>query len=577
MSRNNERNQGRRGDRNQRANRNRRKKRNDKLKIIALGGLNEIGKNCYVLEYGNDIIIMDLGLTFPNEDMLGIDVVIPDITYLKENANKVRGLFLSHGHEDHYGAVPYALKEMPMDVYGTRLTLGLLKNKFKEHRLSNKHLKEIKAGEKIKVGVFEVEFVNVSHSIPDACAINVKTPEGNVFFTGDFKIDHTPIDGVKTDLPRISELGDEGVLVLMSDSTNVEREGTTLSEKTVGETFKDVFSRAPSRMVVATFASNLHRVQQVINASEHFGRRVAISGRSMINNVEIALELGYLKAHRGTIINLNDIGDHPPDKITILTTGSQGEPMSALTRMAKGEHRQVKLDKTDTVLISASPIPGNEKTVGAVLNNLTEMGVNVIYSALADVHVSGHACQEELKLIHALARPQYFMPVHGESRHLRFHAKLAEEMGMAPENVIVCANGDVVEFDGQGAAVAGQVQAGKVLVDGYGVGDVGNIVLRDRKHLSEDGLLVVVVAYDKNERKLLDEVDIVSRGFVYVKESEDLMNQCKALVEKAINDCRSKQVHGWSAIKSAIRDDLRKFLAREINRNPMILPVIIEV
>lgn len=553
------------------------KKSKEKLKIIPLGGLAEIGKNMTVVEYGNDIIIVDCGLTFPDEDMLGIDIVIPDISYLEKNAKKIKGLIITHGHEDHIGAIPYVLKKLNIPVYGTRLTLGLLKNKFQEHKLNTDCLNEIHAGTPFKLGVFKIEPVQASHSIPDSVSFAIDTPVGMVIFTGDFKIDYTPIDGDLMDLPRLAMLGDKGVLALLADSTNIEREGYSMSERHVGETFKDIFARAESRIVVATFASNLHRVQQVISASEYFGKKVAISGRSMVNTIGVALELGYLNVKDGTIIDINNVNKYPGDQVVILTTGSQGEPMSALSRMANGDHRQVHLVPEDTVVISASPIPGNEKTVFNVLNKLTEIGVKVIYQALADVHVSGHAFKEELKLIHTLVRPKYFIPVHGEQRHLKLHAKLAVELGMEEKNIALGANGTIFELDGRGINIAGTVQAGNVLVDGLGVGDVGNIVLRDRKHLSEDGLLVVVITIDKQDKSVIAGPDIISRGFVYVKESTDLMDDAKKVVEKTLEKCGDKNITDWGTLKYNIRDALKGFLYHEIKRNPMILPIIMEV
>lgn len=555
------------------------RKQNTKLKIIPLGGIDEIGKNMTVLEYGNDIVIIDCGLTFPDEDMLGIDIVIPDISYLekKDKARKIRGIMLTHGHEDHIGGIPYFLKKLTASIYGTRLTLGLLKNKFTEHGLSTDFLKEAHYGQKLKFGCFEVEFIRASHSIPDSACIAVHTPVGVVLFTGDFKIDYTPIDGGLMDLPRLAALGDEGVHVLLADSTNIEREGYSMSERTVGETFKSVFAQAPSRLIVATFASNLHRVQQVIYAAEHYGRKLAISGRSMLNATGVALELGYLKVKEGTIIDINQINRYPGNEIVILTTGSQGEPMSALSRMANNEHRRVQLVPEDTVMLSASPIPGNEKTVFNVINKLTEIGVNVIYQALADVHVSGHAFKEELKLIHRLVRPKFFIPVHGEHRHLVLHAKLAEELGMSEDEVFVGSNGTVFDVDRQGISMNNSIPAGNILVDGLGIGDVGNVVLRDRKHLSEDGILAVVITISRQDKKVIGGPDIISRGFVYVRESGDLMDEAKKVVDGTLAKFRSMDSSDWTVLKYRIRDDLKSFLFHEIKRNPMILPIIMEV
>lgn len=552
-------------------------KEKSKLKIIPLGGLDGIGKNITVLEYNNDLIIVDCGISFPEDDMPGVDIVLPDIEYIKKNENKVRGMVITHGHEDHYGAVPYVLKEKTMPVYGTRLTLGLLKNKFKEHNLSSKPLREVKAGDKVKLGSFEVEFIAVTHSIPDACALAISTPVGKVIFTGDFKIDTNPIDGRKMDLGRLAELGNEGVLALFADSTNVEKEGFSKGERTVGDTFQDLFLKSKGRIIVASFASNLHRVQQVISTAEEFGRKVALSGRSMINNVEVAVELGYLKVKKDTIINVNDVNKFPANKTVILTTGSQGEPMAALSRMARGDHRQIKLIPGDTVLISATPIPGNEKTVSDVLNNLMEIGVDVIYSAIADVHVSGHAYREELKLMHMLTKPKFFIPAHGERRHLRIHAKLAEELGMDPKNIVVATNGDVIKLSPKSIYIGGKVDSGEVFVDGKGVGDVGNIVLRDRTHLSEHGLMVVIITMDKKSGELVAGPNLISRGFVYVKESQELMDECKRVCLRTLERCKDEKIFDWSSIKYHLRSDLRSFLFHETKRNPMILPIIIEV
>lgn len=551
-------------------------RKQNKLKVIPLGGLGEIGKNMTVVEYKDDLIIVDCGLTFPDENMLGVDVVIPDITYLEQNKHKIRGIVLTHGHEDHYGAIPYVLKKIDTDVYATRLTLGLLTNKFKEHNLTTKNLKVVQAGDKVQLGCFNVEFIQASHSIPDSCSIGINTPMGTIIFTGDFKIDYTPIDGTLMDLPRLAELGNRGVLAMFADSTNVERPGYTMSERTVGQTFKSLFQDAPARIIVATFASNLHRVQQVITAAEHYGRKVAVSGRSMENNLTVARELNYIKAKEDTFIELHELNNYDPDKVVLLTTGSQGEPMAALSRMAYGEHRRVQLVPDDTVIISASPIPGNEKTVSKVINNLTEIGVDVIYSSLADVHVSGHACQEELKLIHTLVKPKYFVPVHGEQRHLKIHAELAMSLGMAEENVLVGKTGDVFEFTRRSAMINGSVPSGNILVDGLGVGDVGSVVLKDRKHLSEDGLIIVAVTVDKNNKRVISGPEIISRGFVYVKESGDLMDGARKLVEKTLADCETKRIRDWSTIKHNIRDSLRSFVYSKMGRNPMILPVIME-
>lgn len=549
----------------------------NKLKIIPLGGMGEIGKNITVIEYKDDIILVDCGLTFPEEEMLGIDVVIPDITYLIKNKEKIRGIVLTHGHEDHIGGIPYLLKKLRVPIYGTKLTLGLLETKFKEHRLENVSLNTVTYGEKIKLGVFEVEFIKTGHSIPDSAALAIHTPVGIVVHTGDFKIDYTPIDGDIIDLNRFAELGKKGVLVLMADSTNAERPGYTMSEKTVGDTFKGIFLGHAGRILVATFASNVHRIQQIINASEDNGRKVVLSGRSMLNTIGVSYELGYLKIKEGTLIDINDMNKYPSSEITIITTGSQGEPMSALTRIAAGEHRKIELQSDDLVIISATPIPGNEKTVSKVINNLVEKGTNVIYEALADVHVSGHACQEELKLIQTLVKPKFFLPVHGEFRHLKKHAELAESIGTPKENIFIMENGNILEFTKDEATMGGKVPAGNILVDGLGVGDVGNIVLRDRKHLSEDGLIVVVVTMSKKERKVVAGPDIISRGFVYVRESEDLMEEARNVVKDVLLDCEKRNITDWATLKSNIRDTLRNHLYSKIKRNPMILPIIMEV
>lgn len=552
-------------------------KNQNKLKVIPLGGLDEIGKNMTVVEYGNNIIIVDGGLTFPDEDMPGIDIVIPGVEYLEKNRHKIRGIVVTHGHEDHIGAIPYILKKFDIPVYGTKLTMGLLENKIIEHNLSKNNLNVVDKGKSIKLGCFKIEFIQASHSIPDSVSFAITTPVGVLIFTGDFKIDYTPIDGDKMDLHRLAQLGDEGVLALFADSTNVERPGYTLSEKSVGETFKDLFARANGRIVVATFASNVHRIQQVIYAAEAFHRKVALSGRSMINTVKVATDLGYLKINKNTLIDVNEINKLDDNKIVLLTTGSQGEPMSALTRMAYGSHKKVQLTKEDTVIISASPIPGNEKTVFSVINHLTEIGCEVIYQSLADVHVSGHACQEELKLIHTLVKPQYFVPVHGEYRHLKTHAKLAMDLGMDSKNIFIIENGNTVEFTKNSANLIRTDHASNVLVDGLGVGDVGNVVLRDRKHLSEDGLIIVVITISKDKKELVSDPDIISRGFVYVRESTDLMDEAKHVVKNILTNCENENVKDWSTIKYRVRGGLRAFVYQEIKRNPMILPIIIEV
>lgn len=551
--------------------------RANKLKIIPLGGLGEVGKNMTVVEYKDDIIIIDCGLTFPDQDMLGVDIVIPDITYLKENQEKIRGIFLTHGHEDHIGAVPYVLKEIYTNIYCSKLTKGLLENKFKEHGLNSNRIKMVNVNNSVKLGELSCEFIRVSHSIPDSCAISVKSPIGTVLFTGDFKMDFTPIDHEVTDIQRLAELGKKGILCLFSDSTNVERPGFTMSESNVGKTFEHLFSEAKSRIIVATFASNLHRVQQVIYAAERYKRKVALSGRSMVNNVKIAKELGYLKIGKNTLIDLNSIDKYAEDEIVILSTGTQGEPLSALTRMANGEHKKVHLTSSDMVILSASAIPGNEMSISDVINNLTEKGVNVIYSSLADVHVSGHACQEEIKLMHQLTTPKFFIPGHGEPRQLYKHAEIARDMGMPSENIIIAENGSVIELTKKSARIAGKVTAGNVLVDGSGIGDVGNIVLKDRKHLSEDGLIVVSITFETKSQKLVAGPDIVSRGFIYVKERQDIIEGAKKVVLRTLKKCEKNNIHAWSQIKYQIRESLKSYVYNETQRDPMILPIISEM
>ena len=510
----------------------------NKLKVIPLGGLGEIGKNCTVVEYKNEMIMIDCGLTFPDEDMLGVDIVIPDFTYIEENKEKLKGIFITHGHEDHIGAIAYLLKTIDTNVYCSKLTKGLLENKFKEHGLNPNRLKMVNVNNTVKVGNLSAEFIRVSHSIPDSCAIAVKSPIGTILFTGDFKMDFTPIDGEPTDIQKLASLGKKGLLCLFSDSTNVEIEGSSMSEKKVGETFINLFGQAPGRIVVATFASNLHRVQQVIYAAEKYNKKVVLSGRSMINNVKIASNLGYLKIRSNTLIDIKNIKDYSDDQIVILSTGTQGEPLSALTRMANNEHKQVHLNSSDTVILSSSAIPGNEMSINNTINNLTKIGCNIIYNSLAKVHASGHACQEEIKLMHQLTTPKYFIPAHGEPRQLKKHKEIAMDMGMNKENILVGQNGDVFEFTKKSARINGKVQAGNVLVDGSGIGDVGNIVLKDRKHLSEDGLLVVSLTIEKHSQKVLSNPEIVSRGFIYVKENQDLIENSKDIVLRTMKKCQ---------------------------------------
>lgn len=551
------------------------RKNKKKLKVIPLGGLGEIGKNMTVFEYGEDIIVVDCGMAFPEDEMLGIDLVLPDTTYLMNNKNKVKGIIVTHGHEDHIGAIPYILKEMNLPIYGTKLSLGLIENKLVEHGiLSNSVLEVVGQGQTISLGSFQVEFIRSTHSIADSVALAIHTPVGVVVHTSDFKVDYTPIAGKSIDLPRLAQLGEKGVLLLLCDSTNVERPGYTMSERTVGETFEEIFVDCQSRILIATFASNIHRIQQVVNAAVKFNRKVVLCGRSMVNVSIKAMELGYLTIPEGILIDIEHIHHYQSKELVIITTGSQGEPMSALTRIAAGDHRQVEIVEGDLVVISATPIPGNEKTVSRVINDLFKKGANVIYEAMADIHVSGHACQEELKLVHSLVKPKYFLPVHGEYRHLRQHANLAQNLGMAPENIFIMDIGEVLELDSHGARKNGRVTAGKVLVDGLGIGDVGNVVLRDRKHLSEDGMIIVIVTIQKETGQLITGPDVISRGFIYVRESDDLMEEVKRICKNALQKCEGKN---WTAKKNSIKDSLRDFIFMKIKRNPMILPIIIEI
>lgn len=548
----------------------------DRVTIIPLGGLGEIGKNMTAIEYNREIIVIDAGLMFPDEDMLGIDLVIPDISYLLENKERVKGIFLTHGHEDHIGALPYVLKQIKVPVYGTKLTLGLCKVKFDEHGMTRDvTMNCVKAGQQLKLGNFTVEFIHVNHSIADVVALAVHTPVGVILHTADFKFDHTPVDGKPTDFKRLAELGDAGVLALLSDSTNVEREGYTPSEKELSKTFEELFVQTTGRILVATFASNIHRIQQIIDTAFKHERKVAFVGRSMVNVASIAMELGYLKVPEGMILELDEIDRYPANMITIITTGSQGEPMSALSRMATSDHRKVTIVPGDTVIISASPIPGNEKMVARTVNHLFKQGAKVIYESVSGIHVSGHASQEEQKLMINLVKPKYFIPVHGEYRHLVQHARLAIDMGMDSENVVIAEIGDIVELTREKIRVAGRVASGKIFVDGLGVGDVGNIVLRDRKQLSQDGILIVVVTIDKNNGQIMAGPDIVSRGFVYVRESEELIEEAKSKVKLALERCT--EYSDWSTMKSQIREILSKHLYDRTKRRPMILPIIMEI
>lgn len=550
-----------------------------KLKIIPLGGLNEIGKNMTVFEYGDDIIVVDCGIAFPDDDMPGVDLVIPDIAYLEKNKDKVRAFVITHGHEDHIGALPFVLKKINVPVYGTKLTIGLIEHKLKEHNiLSSCKLNRVKAGDILKLGrAFSVEIIRSNHSIAGSVALAIKSPAGTVVHTGDFKIDSTPIEGEMIDLTRLGELGREGVMLLMSDSTNVERKGYTMSERTVGDKFDEIFKNCTKRIIVATFASNVHRVQQIINAAAKYGRKVAVSGRSMENVVEVAIMLGYMTIPEKTLISIDDIKRYPDDQLVIVTTGSQGEAMSALFRMAYSDHRKVELTPNDLIIISASPIPGNEKTISRVINELFRHGTEVIYESLAEVHVSGHACQEELKMMLALTKPKFFMPVHGEYRHLHRHKQLGMQVGIDERNIFIMENGRVLEIDNNSAKMLGMVPSGKLLVDGLGVGDVGNIVLRDRKHLSNDGLIVCVVSISEDSGELVAGPDIISRGFVYVREAEDLMEEARKVTKDALDKCIAKGATDWSALKLAMRNALSDFMFAKTKRSPMILPVVMEV
>ena len=549
------------------------------LKIIPLGGLEEIGKNITVFEYGNDIVVLDCGMAFPDEEMPGVDIVIPDFAYLEKNQDRIRAVVLTHGHEDHIGALPYFLSKINVPVYGTRLTIGLVLNKLKEHGLDKTvKLHSVLPGNVLKLGEFRVEFIRSNHSIPDAAAIAFHTPVGVILHTGDFKIDSTPIEGKMIDLKRIGELGKKGILALMSDSTNAERPGYTMSESTVGAAFDEIFrNNIKNRIIVATFASNIHRMQQIVNSAAQYGRKIALSGRSIVNVVTVAVELGHMKIPKGMLIDIDEITNYPPHKLVIITTGSQGEAMSALARMAYSEHRKVTLGSKDTVIISANPIPGNEKAVSKVINQLYKLGTNVIYEALADIHVSGHACTEELKIIMNLANPKFFIPVHGEYRHLYHHSAIAQKIGIPEKNIIKLQIGSVLELNSEKFKINGTVPSGRIFVDGLGVGDVGNIVLRDRKLLAEDGLIVVVVTLDSHTRRIISGPDVVSRGFVYMRESEDLMENIKECARKSIEKSTDRKNCDWNTMKAKIKSDLSDYLYYKTKRKPMILPVIMEV
>jgi len=546
-----------------------------KLKIIPLGGLEQIGMNITAFEYGDSIVVVDCGLSFPEDDMLGIDLVIPDVTYLKENISKVKGFVITHGHEDHIGALPYVLKEVNVPIYSTKLTLGLITNKLKEHNLvRSTKLKEVKHGQVINLGDFAIEFIKTNHSIQDASALAIYSPAGIVVHTGDFKVDYTPVFGDAIDLQRFAEIGKKGVLALMCDSTNAERPGFTMSERTVGKVFDSLFNEhRNARIIIATFASNVDRVQQIINTAYRFGRKVAVEGRSMVNIISVASELGYLRIPENTLIEIDQVKNYPDDKVVLITTGSQGESMAALSRMAANIHKKITIKPNDTIIFSSNPIPGNEKAVSKVINELSMKGAKVIFQ---DVHVSGHACQEEIKLIYSLVKPRYAIPVHGEYRHLTAQKHVVEDLGIPKENIFILASGNVLEMDEYSAEVTGSVHTGAILVDGLGVGDVGNIVLRDRQHLAEDGIMIVVMTLERHSNVVLAGPDIVSRGFVYVRESEDLMEHAKEVVESALDSCLERNITDWGKIKNVVKDALSEFLWKRTKRSPMILPIIME-
>ncbi len=551
-------------------------KKEENLKIIPLGGLEQIGMNITAIEYADTIVVIDCGISFPEDDMLGIDLVIPDITYLKENAGRVKGMVITHGHEDHIGAIPYVEKDLNIPIYATKLTMGVIENKLREHNLMNSTKRKVVTyGQTINLGCFRIEFIRTNHSIVDACALAIYTPQGIVVHTGDFKVDFTPVYGDAIDLQRFGELGKKGVLALMADSTNAERPGYTMSEKTVGITFDHLFADyKKNRLIIATFASNVDRVQQIINTASKYGRKVIVEGRSMVSIIETAMELGYLDVPDNTLIQIDQMNNYTDDQIVLITTGSQGENMAALSRMAASIHNRVSIKPNDVVIFSSKPIPGNEKAVSKVINDLEQKGARVIFE---DTHVSGHACQEELKLIYSLTKPKYAIPVHGEYRHLKRHAELAEDMGIPKENIKILTSGDVLELGEHAFKVTGKVPAHGIFVDGLGVGDVGNIVLRDRQHLSENGLLIVVVTLEKYSNQILAGPDIVSRGFVYVREAETLIDDCKYVVEETLMKCFDKNITDWSKLKMSIKDALSDFLWKKMKRNPMILPIITEV
>ncbi|MBX9136945.1 MULTISPECIES: ribonuclease J [unclassified Clostridium] len=549
-----------------------------KIKVIPLGGLGEVGKNITVIEYGEEIIVVDCGMTFPDSEMYGIDVVIPDVTYLVNNKERVKGFFITHGHEDHIGAIPYILKQVNAPIYATNLTVGLIKSKLEEHKMLDiVELNVVNAGDTIALEKVKVEFIRTNHSIADSCALAIHTPLGIVVHTGDIKVDFTPVDGKVIDLQRLAKLGKQGVLLLMADSTNACHPGYTMSEKTVGETLDNLFSKGKGRIIVATFASNIHRLQQIINSSIKYGRKIAFSGRSMEKISDVAIKLGYLNMPEGLLIDLKDLKLYNSEQITIVTTGSQGEPMSALTRMASSTHKNIQIEKDDMIIISANPIPGNEKAISKVINELTQKGANVIYKSIEEIHVSGHACEQELKLLQSILKPKYFVPVHGEYKHLRKHILIAEEVGLEKGKSFILENGDVLSLNRKSATISGKVQAGNILVDGIGVGDVGNIVLRDRKNLSKDGIINIIVAIEKETKTIASGPDIVTRGFIYVRESEELVNQIKEISYDSIQTSIDKNIFKWSEIKNNIRNDVGSFIYSKTKRKPIIVPIIMEV
>lgn len=549
-----------------------------KIKVIPLGGLGEVGKNITVIEYGEEIMVVDCGMTFPDSEMYGIDVVIPDVTYLVNNKDRIKGFFITHGHEDHIGAIPYILKQINAPIYATNLTIGLIQNKLEEHKMLDiVELNVVKPGDTIALEKLKVEFIRVNHSIADSCALAIHTPLGIVVHTGDIKVDFTPVDGKVIDLQRLAKIGKQGVLLLMADSTNACHQGYTMSEKTVGETLDNLFSKGTGRIIVATFASNIHRLQQIINSSIKYGRKIAFSGRSMEKISEVAIKLGYLDMPEGLLIDLKDLKLYNSNQITIVTTGSQGEPMSALTRMACSNHKNIQIEKDDMIIISANPIPGNEKAISKVINELTQKGANVIYKSIEEIHVSGHACEQELKLLQSILKPKYFMPVHGEYKHLRKHILIAEEVGLEKGKSFILENGDVLSLNRKSACISGKVQAGNILVDGIGIGDVGNIVLRDRKNLSKDGIINIIVAIEKESRSIVSGPDIVTRGFIYVRESEELVKQIKEISYDSIQSSIDKNIFKWSEIKNNIRNDVGSFIYSKTKRKPIIVPIIMEV